>query len=239
MAENFRLIGRGVYTLTEAARLAKVPQRRVKRWALGYWHGRGGGRRFSPPAVQAQLDPIGGIPVLDFADLQEIRLLNAFRNYGVSWHAIRLAAERARDLMNMSHPFSSKRFHTDGRTILARLVDDKGDPQLLDMVRNQWEFDKVVRDYLLGGLDFDEEDRPSQWWPLTDQSGRHHVLVDPARSFGAPIISPGGIRTEILSRSYRAEQSIDMVADWFAVPVEAVRDAVRFEEDLGANHSIR
>ncbi len=33
---RFKVIGRGVYSLAEAERLAKVPRKRIKRWTAGY-----------------------------------------------------------------------------------------------------------------------------------------------------------------------------------------------------------
>jgi hypothetical protein len=35
-APKFSLIGRGVYSLPEAARLTKIPPQRIRRWMKGY-----------------------------------------------------------------------------------------------------------------------------------------------------------------------------------------------------------
>ncbi len=226
---DFSLIGRGLYSLTEASRLSRVPIRRIKRWTQGYWYQHRGKRTWSSPVIAAALEPIGGAPVLEFADLIEVQFLSAFRDRGASWRNIRIAAERAKELLGTDHPFSSKRFHTDGRTVLAQIVDNSGDPHLLDLVRNQWEFERVVMEFCQGGLQFDDGDQPVRWWPLGED---RYVLVDPARSFGAPIVSPGHVRTRLLYGAYKAEESFDAVADWYRVEPEAVADAVTFEQGL-------
>jgi uncharacterized protein (DUF433 family) len=226
---DFRLIGRGLYTLAEASRLTRVPERRIRRWTRGYWYRSGGRRQWSDPVIPLDEDLLSGAPALDFADLNEIRFLNAFREHRVSWHAIRIASERAKQILQTPHPFSSRRFQTDGRTILAQIQDEAGDRHLLDLVRNQWEFEHVVFEFLLKGLHYDDQDAPQRWAPLGDD---HLVLLDPARSFGAPIVSPGNVRTRILYGAFKAEQSFEAVADWYAVEPKAVADAVTFEQGL-------
>ena len=158
---NFRFIGRGVYSPHEASRLTGVPTARIRRWANGYQFKYRGQRRISPPIIAAQLQGELGMLTLDFADLLEIRFLDAFLERGVSWKAIRIASERARELLHTAHPFSSKRFVTDGHTVLANFASEMGDRVLLDLVRNQYELERLIADCLFGEIDFDEGDTPS------------------------------------------------------------------------------
>jgi hypothetical protein len=44
----YRLIGRGLYTIPEASRLAKVPIANIRRWVLGYSYRTGGEQRWCP-----------------------------------------------------------------------------------------------------------------------------------------------------------------------------------------------
>jgi uncharacterized protein (DUF433 family) len=79
------------------------------------------------------------------------------------------------------------------------------------------------------GLHYANTDQPQWWKPLGDDRS---VVVHPARAFGAPVALPSGIRTRVLYGSYRAEQSHEVVARWYDVTVEAVKDAVEFEESI-------
>ena len=190
---------------------------------------RSGEERYSPPIIGAEINSIDGQTVLNFLDLIEVRFLDAFHKHGVSWKAIRIAAQRAKELLDRTHPFSTKKFKTDGKTILAEFVAETGDRVLWDMIKNQYEFKKVIAKYLYGGLDFNELEIPSRWYPL---GKKNSVVVDPSRGFGAPIAKKSGIPTRILFQSYLSMKSFEEVARWFETDVTSVRDAVRFELNL-------
>ena len=225
MASSFRLIGRGVYSLREAQRITGVPARRIRRWATGYRFTYKGQIKFSPPVVAGELQDEIGMAALDFADLIEVRFLNAFREHGVSWRAIRVASQRARELLGLKHPFSSRRFSTDGRTILAQFVNETGDDVLLDLVKNQYELEQIIDRYLFGEIDF-EGDTPARWWPR-DRSRR--IVIDPTRGFGSPIVADEGVPTRILAQAVFVEDSIEVVADFFRVDPISVAEAVEYE----------
>lgn len=226
---DLKLIGRGLYSLTEASRLTQVPIRRIKRWVNGYHYVHRGERQWSEPVIGTEIGTIGGVPVLDFADLQEVRFLSAFRDQRIGWPTIRLAAAKARQVLGTQHPFSSKRFIADGRTILLEIVDEAGDRQLLDLLKDQWELERVVFHSLRKWLHYEDKDQPQWWSPLGDDK---RVRVHPRRSFGAPIVSPGGIRTRILHDAFIGQGSVEAVADWYSVEAESVADAVEFEEGI-------
>lgn len=225
------LLGRGAYGLTEAMRLTGVPVQRIRRWTQGYTYLHRGRRIHSDPLIATETGGTRDQPILDFLDLMEIRFLDAFRKHGVSAYAIRVAAENARRLMEHPRPFSTKRFRTDGRTILAEFAEGTGDASLIDLVRNQYEFRQVVGQYLYAGVEFDDADDPQRWWPL---GRRRSVAIDPLRNFGAPIVLPGGIQTLTLARAVAAGQSQREVAWWYEIPVGRVRDAVAFERAIAA-----
>lgn len=226
---DFRLVGCGLYSPPEASRLTGVPIRRINRWTRGYWFVHRGRRQWSEPVIGLSIRKIINAPALDFADLIEVRFLSLFRDHKIGWPAIRLAAKRAKEVLQTPHPFSSQRFSTDGRTILAELVDRVGDRHLLDLVHNQWEFERVVVKFLRKGLHYDGRDGPQWWSPLGED---RKVILHPARAFGAPIVTPSSIRTQILYSAYQAEGSHEAVAHWYNVDPGAVADAVEFEASL-------
>jgi uncharacterized protein (DUF433 family) len=228
---RFNRIGRGVYSLTEAARLSDVPQRRIRRWTMGYSYKFKGESHYSPPIIASEVAPVNGAATLDFGDLLEVRFLNAFREHKVSWKAIRIASERAKELLGRHHPFSTRIFKTDGRTILAEIVKETGDKVLLDLVKNQYEFERIVSPFLYAGIEFDKLKEPMRWWPLGEN---RLVVVDPTRSFGAPIVDKGGVPTKILFDAFRAEKSTKIVANLYEVNQKEVKDAVYFERRLAA-----
>jgi hypothetical protein len=121
------------------------------------------------------------------------------------------------------------------------------DRSVLDIVGNQFAFNRILDRYLKGGLDFVDK-LPVRWWPM---GRRRPVVIDATRSFGQPIIDTEGVPTAVLYKAYRAEtrevgdegkgatfvpdpSAISRVANWFSVEKCSVRTAIEYELQLAA-----
>ncbi len=223
------LIGIGLYTASEAARLARLPTQSVIRWTMGYRYQRDGGIHEQPPIVRRDLSETDYAAALSFRDLMEVRFIGAFRHEGVSLQAIRIAAERTAEMYGHSHPFSTSRFKTDGNRIFEE-IPHLDDVKLLDVNRWQYAFHSIVKPTLYGGFEF-EFDHVARWFP---EHPKRRIVIDPQRSFGRPIIAEQGIPTDVLAKAVEVEGSEKEIAKWYDVPVGAVNDAVEFEQKLAA-----
>ena len=230
-ANQNRLIGVGLYTVPEAAHLTKVPYQTVRRWVSGYKYVRDREAHERPPVWETENLAVDGAVALSFLDLMELRFVNAFRRFGVGLPTIRKAAERANDLFKQDHPFTRKRFQTDGRGIFAEIIEVTGKKKLLDIVRSQYAFDKVIRPSLYKSLVFSDDDEALFWHPMWP---KRDIVVDPQRSFGRPIVMDGGVPTEVLAQAVVADGSAERVSRWYDVPLRSVRAAVKFERELAA-----
>lgn len=226
------LAGRGIYSVPEASRLSGVPAGRIRRWLGGYSYAVKNGKRRSPEVVVGDFGTLtGGDLALSFRDLIEVRFVDAFRKHGVSWRCIRIAADRAQAILNTSHPFSTRRFQTDGKTILANLVREHGEDLLLDLVKDQFAIKRILAAHLYRGLEFSSDDLVMRWWPVEP---RRVIVIDPTRGFGQPILNRDGVPTAVIARAVRAEGAIDPVAAIYEISLQAVRAACDFEERLAA-----
>lgn len=225
-----QLLQTGIYTVSEASRLAGVSQRRIRRWLRGYEFRVKHGRHRSPAVWNSQLDPINHSMALGFLDLLEIRCIDAFISAGIGWKTLRQVHDRARELVGHSHPFCTNRFATDGQTIFMEFQEKNKEITLWDMRDVQRVFDRIIRPFLKD-IEFDNAKVPFRWWP---RGKNHQVALDPRRSFGQPIIFREGIPTQVLARSVRANDSVEEVARWFEINSKSVREAVDFEEALAA-----
>lgn len=228
---NFTYVGKGIYGVPEASRLTQVAPARIRRWLLGYSYKYAGELHTSPRLLASDFPVIDNTTSLSFLQLIEIRFVDAFRSHGVSWKTIRLAAECAHNLYSQAHPFATKSFRTDGRTIFAEIIEKTGEKSLLDIVRNQYAFQKIIDKSLYKGIEFSDDGVTQRWWPL---GKRKSVVIDPARSFGQPITDREGVPTAILAKAFLIEESIKRVSGLYEVSEKSVRDSIEFEKCLAA-----
>ncbi|MGA8658847.1 MAG: DUF433 domain-containing protein [Chthoniobacterales bacterium] len=221
------LIGRGIYTVPDAARLSKVTPRRIR-----YWLQRQESES-SPPTARHALwtgehAPIDDKVVLGFLDLQEVRFVDAFLKAGVSWRFLRRAHEIAKSRYQTQHPFCIRKFATDGKQIIDLLGQAEG-MDWEEIVLGQRVFPVVVAPFLRD-LEF-SNNQIARWWPLGPE---RRVVLDPNRQFGQPIIFKAGVPTEVLYLAVKNATPKDQVARWFEVEREDIEDAVEFETRLAA-----
>lgn len=227
------ILGTGLYTLGQAARLTGADRRAVRRWMLGYERQERGERRFSPPLWKSQLaDADLPDPVIGFHDLLELRLVNAFVRHGVAIPVIRATVDAAREQFGIDYPLTAKRFRTDGKRIFIEAVAKSGEEKMLDPLKRQFVFSEIIKPSLYAGIEYDGN-RARRWYPL----GNDHkaIVLDPARQFGSPIVSDASIPTDTLYASYLAEHRDNkVVARIFDISPRTVDAAVRFEQSFGS-----
>lgn len=228
-AQNY--IGRGIYPIREAARLTGVPASSITRWLSGYDYNYRGAKRRQPPVFLRDFEDIEGRKALSFLDVVEVRFVGAFRKHGVSWRAIRLAATNAAELLESPHPFALHRFYTDRKNIFARIAKDTDNDELLNLVTDQYEMDRLIEPTLFEVLEFNEQDLATRWWPR-GKSGA--IVIDPRRNFGRPTVARCGIATRVLAESARGAESTAAIAAWYDIDERDVIEAIEFESNLAA-----
>jgi hypothetical protein len=77
-------------------------------------------------------------------DLVEVRFVDAFLKKGVRWLTLREAHDKAARDLRVTHPFATRKFATDGHSILARI----GQAAIVDIVGGQLGFHRILKDYL-------------------------------------------------------------------------------------------
>lgn len=98
------LIGVGLYTFQEAARLTGTSAQDLRRWLKGRaYNAPTSGKHTIPPLWRTELAE-SELDAVSFHDLLEIRFVKAFRKSGVSTPTIRLACENARHLFDHPYP---------------------------------------------------------------------------------------------------------------------------------------
>jgi uncharacterized protein (DUF433 family) len=173
---------------------------------------------------------------IGFRDLIELRFVLAFIRHGVGLNVICRCLDSARKIIGEERPFSTHRFRTDGKSIFLESLrelqesgESRGSSAIVDLKTNQMVFKQVVEPTF---RDLDLADGSVvQWRPF---NGKSSIVIDPARSFGKPLVADYGVPTVSLATAAKAENSARRVASLFEVPIAVVNDAIAFERSLMA-----
>jgi uncharacterized protein (DUF433 family) len=226
-----RLFGRGSYSASEAAHLLKLPTARVRRWAAGYDFGPRGAPRFSEPLIHRELEGHGFVE-LSFLDLIELLFVKTFHAQGVSLQGIRRMAKSAAEMFQTDHPFCIQRFRTDGHTIYAQIQQEEvaaNGRHTVDLASGHYVFETIIEPFYKQ-FTYDVQTKlVRQWRPLGPERS---VLLDPALSFGQPVVAKFGVPTRAIQQAAKSGDSPLSIADWYGLPVDAVTDAIEYEHQL-------
>jgi hypothetical protein len=137
---GYRLIGHGVYTIPEAARLTRIAAPRIRRWLRGHEHRIGGELRRSPAMIEPTFGLIDGMVAISFLDLVEIRFINAFVEQGVTWAYLRKAHERAVEIVGHSGHSPPGRSRPTAAGFSPKLWEPAGLARRLMVASASWVF---------------------------------------------------------------------------------------------------
>jgi len=218
--EKNELLGVGLYSLADAARLSGANRETVRRWL-----DEGGVVHRSFPKADG---------LLTFRELMEIHFVHIFRGAGIPFETIHRTAKVAAEKFGTPYPFTVKRFDTDGRTIFATMISQTTDKVVIqDLHKGQLVFHAIMRPFFRK-LDYGVDgESVLRFWP---RHKRGRVLIDPRRRFGQPIDAETGVPTSAIYDVHMAGsgQKPAIVAWWLGIPIAAVNAAIAFEKSLRA-----
>lgn len=216
-------LGRGVYSLSEAARYTGLHPARIRAWFKGR---QGAGTR--RPVFRGGFEPVGGEYAISFLDLIDAYVVGRFRNAGVTMPLIRKAYAALEQDLGTRHPFAHGSLYTDGRRVIVGAAERIGEYVLYDAISKQLFFPQLHES--LDRIDYHAETRLAERWRIAEG-----VTIDPRVALGKPVVRETGIHTSVLARQYAANrENAALVADLFGVSEAEVRNAVRFERTLKA-----
>jgi uncharacterized protein (DUF433 family) len=215
------ILGRGVYNITEAAKLTQLRPGRVRAWF---------GTPIEDPAGRnvfvADYPPVGDDRAISFLDLIEVYIVGRLREASprVSLQHIRKVHSKLAADTGEKHPFCSHEiYHLKGRIFTRRSGGDDDGP-ILEPLTDQTYINDVIMPFL-ERIEYDHITKMASRWHIADG-----IVVDPARCFGKPIVDEVGLATRVLAAAYEANgRDLLRVADWYNVEPKHVLAAVGFE----------
>ena len=213
------MLGRGVYSMAEAAAYARLPYPTVYSW-------------FNPdaksgrePLFQSDLPDIDGGMALSFLDLVDVLVAGHLRTKKLPLQRIRVWYRALQEQWKLSHPFCHQRLRLDTgtRELFLELEAAEGLSDFAEVLSGQ-QYAKHVIEPFLSHIDYEEE--LARAWRI-----HRGIVIDPAVSFGKPAIEGRGITTHVVYNEFTAnDRDADFVARLYGIPRERVQDAVDFEE---------
>ncbi len=227
---GLNIIGKGIYTISEAAYLIGLSSRRIRPWIKGYSSRSNTGKISNiPPLIVSSIPIVDQKDVISFVELVELRFVKEFRKRGVSFQVIRRAAKEASKILQVTHPFAYKRFKTDCKSIFLHYSQCEGQKDLILLGKSQYVMEEIIKVYL-HEVDFDDlTDLALRWWPMGREN---HIVIDPQVAFGSPVIESTRITTETVYKDYLAEDSIKKIAIWYDIKPSKIQSAIDFMKIL-------
>jgi uncharacterized protein (DUF433 family) len=218
------------YTIAEAAHYLRMPQETLRSWAVGRVYPVLGKAKRSRPLIH--LDDHNR-KHLSFFNLVEAHVLAAIRRrHGVKLPKVRIALDYVRRQFRIERPLVDEAFQTDG---LDLFVERYG--KLINASLEGQEAMKEIISVYLHRIERDTNGLPIRLYPFTRDSESEQapksdprlVVMNPAVSFGRPVISGTGIPVAAIFERYRAGDSVASLVNDFRLKTSAVEEAIRCE----------
>lgn len=225
--ENYKYIGKGVYSISDAQRFTRISRPKIRHWVRGDLRTGDYGRNSVPPIISPQYEKIDDKYALGFLDLIELLVINRLKEKDFTIPLIRIMHENGKKQLKHSHPFAFLELYTAGHDLIANIPDEEVGDMLVSLRNNNVNLKEIVSIYL-ENIDFSDV-KPSislRWWPIGRENG---IVLDPKRSFGQPIVSERGVPTYILASAVKAEGSPEKTANLYKVSLEHVKKAFEYE----------
>jgi len=213
------------YTVSEAAHYLQIPPATLRSWTLGRPYPVHEGRRFFEPVIVVA----SRLPaMLSFVNLVEAHVLDAIRReYKVSLPAVRSAIAYLRSEVGSRHPLAEQKFETDGAELFIRKLGElitvsKGGQKAMPEILNAY----------LKRIEWDVQGLATKLYPFTRQRKLVQpkiIMIDARVSFGRPVLTGTGIRTELIAERYKAGESMDELARDYGRGRAEIEEAVRCE----------
>lgn len=212
------------YGLAEAAYYLGVPAATLRSWVLGRdYKVADGTRRFAPIIEITDRKR----RLLSFVNLVEAHVLSALRReHAIQLPKVRTAIAYLRNQLQSRHPLADQQFETDG---LDLFVQKYG--QLINITRDGQLAMRNVLQSFLKRVKRDTQGAPVKLYLFVRGAVEEPfaVVVDPAVSFGRPVLEGTGIPTEILAQRYKAGDSYEQLVEDYGRPKEEIEEAIRYE----------
>jgi len=214
------------YALTEASKYIHLPVSTLRSWIKGRTYTYQDTLSFSQPLISQQKDKA---PFISFNQLIESHILKALRTiHHVSMKNVRIALETAQQKFDIENLLLSSHLKTGAKELF---LDRYG--ELINLSRSGQYAMKEILEAHLERVEYDSFNLPFRFYPflLSDSTkGKKSIVIDPAISFGKPVIAKKNISTLVIANRIDAGELMEDVADDYDLDPQDIKDAIIYEK---------
>lgn len=212
------------YSVARAAHYLHMSPSTLRSWVRGRLYEKSGQPERWPPVLSAGR-------LLSFNNLIEAYVLRALRvDHGVSMAAVRQALDFAQQAYGIPRLLLSEQLQaTPGNVFLERFGE------LINLGRAGQLANKQLLEAVLTRVDRGPSGLPDRMFPAGSydiealKRSPRLVVIDPAVSFGRPILASKGIRTAAVVDRIEAGEEPQVVADDYGLEPEEIEAAIFYE----------
>lgn len=227
------------YTVGSAAYLLNISPSTLSKWVVGRRSRASNPQALPVPSIIERPD---GTALLSFTNLIEAHVLASIRRrHGISLTRVRRAVDYLRDLYPDSHhPLAERQFQTDGVDLFIEHLN-----QFVNVsCGGQIALRELIKAYLQR-IERDENGMPVRLFPFSRIASEDFdasvlreqprtIVIDPRLSFGKPVLEGTNIPADAIASRYKAGDTIEDLADDFALDQVKVNEAIRYSLRLNA-----
>jgi uncharacterized protein (DUF433 family) len=211
------VVERELYTVSEAARILRMPPTTLRWWLEG--------KSGHKPVIRSEPTGSGNVTWGEFI---EAGFLREYRHHRVSLQRLRRFIDALRSAADVPYPLSHKKplvLDRDLVVVAQREAGLDGTPVIYESRAGWFIFAAAVEQYV-ERIDFAPTGEP--WAMRLHPAGRRSpVVIDPDYGSGAPTVR--GIRTEALAELLAAGDIAEDIAADYSLDVAEVRAAASYE----------
>ena len=218
------ILERAVYGTAEAARHLGLRPERARAWLDGY---RRAGVQYPPVIRQATT----GDDVVTWGEFVELGYLREYRSQGVPLQRLRPVIDELRRHLDTPYPLATAQPYVLDRELVLDVQERNDLPsQIAVVIRSGQQVlltERASRFYRKAEFSTPGEGDVQRLRPAGPVSP---VVIDPLVGFGRPTVD--NVATERLWELFDAGEDVNEIADGYDLPVERVRSAITYEEQL-------
>ena len=207
--------GLGIYTISDASEILRIPKRKVRYWFNKYVSGEFSNRYKGKYFLDA-----GDIIAVNFYTLVETYTFYHLKEKGLPTKTIIEAHNILGQMYNTPYPFALHKFLASGAELFHEISEEV---TIALNNRNQIAIKGIIQHYA-ENFDF-SKGLAHKYYPAGRKSS---VVINPENQFGAPIIDGTNIKISALMNLYRGGEDVKFIAELYELKTKQVKDAIKF-----------